>query len=68
MTADTTAKVAKIVANVFSANGIKVFLKNRTTQNLFAVKHLDCHAIVLTASHNPPNITAIKFIGKMEGN
>ncbi|HSD14090.1 MAG TPA: hypothetical protein VLB74_05545, partial [Flavobacterium sp.] len=50
--------LAKVVADVFSANGIKVFLFSdlRPTPELsFAVKHLGCHSgIVLTASHNPP--------------
>src|SRR5690606_8822183 len=49
---------AKIVADVFSANGIKVYLFSdlRPTPELsFAVRHLNCHTgIVLTASHNPP--------------
>ena len=56
--------LAKVVANVFSANGIKVFLFEdlRTTPELsYAVKHLDCHAgIVLTASHNPPEYNGYK--------
>jgi phosphoglucomutase len=57
-------KFAKLVANVFSANGIKVFLFEdlRPTPELsFAVKHLDCDAgIVLTASHNPPEYNGYK--------
>ena len=56
--------LAKTVADVFSANGIKVFLFSelRTTPELsFAVRHLDCHAgIVLTASHNPPEYNGYK--------
>jgi len=56
--------LAKTVAEVFSANGIKVFLFSelRTTPELsFAVKHLNCHAgIVLTASHNPPEYNGYK--------
>ncbi|WP_372745105.1 phospho-sugar mutase [Lutibacter sp.] len=55
---------AKIVANVLSANGIKVFLFEnlRPTPELsFAVKHLGCDAgIVLTASHNPPEYNGYK--------
>src|SRR5690606_18163415 len=47
--------LARTVAEVFSANGIKVYLFSelRTTPELsFAVRYLDCHAgIVLTASH-----------------
>ncbi len=57
-------KFAKVVANVFSANGIKVFLFSelRPTPELsFAVKQLDCQAgIVLTASHNPPEYNGYK--------
>ena len=56
--------LAKTVAEVFSANGIKVYLFSelRTTPELsFAVKHLNCHAgIVLTASHNPPEYNGYK--------
>ena len=56
--------LAKTVADVFSANGIKVYLFSelRTTPELsFAVRHLDCHAgIVLTASHNPPEYNGYK--------
>lgn len=55
---------AKVVANVFSANGIKVFLFSdlRPTPELsFAVKYLGCQAgIVLTASHNPPEYNGYK--------
>ncbi|MGB3343870.1 MAG: phospho-sugar mutase [Aequorivita sp.] len=55
---------AKIVADVFSANGIKVFLFSelRPTPELsFAIKHLNCQAgIVLTASHNPPEYNGYK--------
>lgn len=57
-------KFAKIVADVFSANGIDVFLFSdlRPTPELsFAVKHLECQAgIVLTASHNPPEYNGYK--------
>ena len=54
----------KLVADVFSANGIKVYLFEdlRPTPELsFALKHLDCHCgIVLTASHNPPEYNGYK--------
>jgi len=57
-------KFAKIVAGVFSANNIKVFLFEdlRATPELsFAVRHLGCDAgIVLTASHNPPEYNGYK--------
>ena len=55
---------AKIVADVFSANGIEVFLFEdlRSTPELsFALKHLNCQCgIVLTASHNPPEYNGYK--------
>jgi phosphomannomutase len=57
-------KFAKVVADIFSANNIKVFLFEdlRATPELsFAVRHLDCDAgIVLTASHNPPEYNGYK--------
>lgn len=56
--------LAKVVADVFSANGIKVYLfsEMRPTPELsFALKYLKCHAgIVLTASHNPPEYNGYK--------
>lgn len=56
--------LAKTVADVFSANGIKVYLFSelRPTPELsFAVKHLGCQCgIVLTASHNPPEYNGYK--------
>ena len=55
---------AKIVADVLSANGIKVFLFSelRPTPELsFAIRYLNCHSgIVLTASHNPPEYNGYK--------
>lgn len=57
-------ELARVVANVFSANGIKVFLFSdlRPTPELsFAVRQLKCQAgIVLTASHNPPEYNGYK--------
>ncbi len=56
--------LAKVVADVFSANGIKVYLFSdmRPTPELsFALKYLNCQAgIVLTASHNPPEYNGYK--------
>jgi len=56
--------LAKLVADVFSANGIEVYLFSelRPTPELsFAVKHLGCQCgIVLTASHNPPEYNGYK--------
>lgn len=56
--------LAKTVAEVFSANGIQVYLFSdlRATPELsFAVRHLQCNCgIVLTASHNPPEYNGYK--------
>jgi phosphomannomutase len=56
--------LAKVVADVFSANGIHVYLFSdmRPTPELsFVVRYLNCHAgIVLTASHNPPEYNGYK--------
>ena len=56
--------LAKVVADVFSAKGISVYLFSdlRPTPELsFAVRHLGCQAgIVLTASHNPPEYNGYK--------
>jgi len=56
--------LARLVAEVFSANGIQVYLFSalRTTPELsFAVRYLNCHAgVVLTASHNPPEYNGYK--------
>lgn len=57
-------ELATIVANVFAANNIQVYLFSelRPTPELsFAVKHLGCQCgIVLTASHNPPEYNGYK--------
>ncbi len=56
--------LAKVVADVFSANNIEVYLfedLRATPQLSFTVKHLNCHCgIVLTASHNPPEYNGYK--------
>ena len=56
--------LAKVVADVFSANGIKVYLFSslRPTPELsYAVRKLNCTCgIVLTASHNPPKYNGYK--------
>lgn len=56
--------LAKVVADVFSANGIQVYLFSdlRPTPELsFALKYLKCQCgIVLTASHNPPEYNGYK--------
>lgn len=55
---------ARLVAEVFSANGIKVFLFEdlRPTPELsFAIRHLGCQGgVVLTASHNPKEYNGYK--------
>jgi len=57
-------ELAQVVAQVFAANNIEVFLFSelRATPELsFAVKHLKCQCgIVLTASHNPPEYNGYK--------
>ncbi len=57
-------ELAQVVAQVFAANNIEVFLFSelRPTPELsFAVKHLGCQCgIVLTASHNPPEYNGYK--------
>jgi phosphoglucomutase len=56
--------LARIVANVFAANGIKVLLFSelRPTPLLsYTVKKFNCQCgIVLTASHNPPEYNGYK--------
>ncbi|MBX9853639.1 MAG: phospho-sugar mutase [Cytophagaceae bacterium] len=55
---------AKITAEVFSANGIKVYLfkELRPTPELsFAIRYLKCHSgVVITASHNPKEYNGYK--------
>lgn len=55
---------AETTANVFAANGIKVFLfeELRPTPELsFAIRHLGCQAgVVCTASHNPKEYNGYK--------
>ena len=55
---------AEATADVFSANGIKVFLfkELRPTPELsFAIRHLGCQGgVVLTASHNPKEYNGYK--------
>lgn len=55
---------ARIVADIFSANNIKVYLFSslRPTPELsFAIRQLGCQSgIVVTASHNPPEYNGYK--------
>ena len=59
--------LAKVVADVFSANGIKVYFFTglRPTPELsFAVRELGCQSgVVLTASHNPKEYNGFKAYG-----
>ena len=68
---NNSRSLALKVAEVFSANGIKVFFFSdlRTTPELsFAVKYLETHCgIVLTASHNPPEYNGYKVYWKDGG-
>ena len=61
---NNSVNLARVVANVFSANNIKVYLFSslRPTPELsFAVRELNCSCgIVLTASHNPPEYNGYK--------
>lgn len=61
---NNSRKFAEIVANIFSANGIKVYLFDsfRPTPELsFAIRHLGCHSGVnITASHNPKEYNGYK--------
>ncbi len=61
---NNSRKFAEIVADVFSANGIKVYLFDsfRPTPELsFAIRHLGCQSGVnITASHNPKEYNGYK--------
>ena len=55
---------AEVSANIFSANGIKVYLfedLRPTPEASFAIRHLGCQSgIILTASHNPKEYNGYK--------
>ena len=55
---------AKISADIFSANGIKVYLFEEmrpTPEMSFAIRHFGCQSgIILTASHNPKEYNGYK--------
>ncbi|WP_187261999.1 phospho-sugar mutase [Pontibacter beigongshangensis] len=57
-------KFARITADIFSANGFKVYLFEalRPTPELsFAIRHLGCQSgVVITASHNPKEYNGYK--------
>ena len=61
---NNSRKFAEIVANIFSANGIKAYLFDsfRPTPELsFAIRHFGCQSGVnITASHNPKEYNGYK--------
>jgi len=61
---NNSPEFARIVADVFTANGIKVYLFSslRPTPELsFAIRHFGCKTgVVLTASHNPKEYNGYK--------
>ncbi len=61
---NNSRKFAEISANIFSANGIKVYLFDSlrpTPEVSFAIRHLGCQSgINLTASHNPKEYNGYK--------
>jgi phosphoglucomutase len=61
---NNSRKFAEVVADIFSANGIKVYLFEnfRPTPELsFAIRHLGCQSGVnITASHNPKEYNGYK--------
>ena len=61
---NNSRKFAEITANIFSANGIKVYLFDdcRPTPEIsFAIRELGCQSgVVITASHNPKEYNGYK--------
>ncbi len=61
---NNSRKFAEIVANIFSANGIKVYLFDScrpTPEMSFAIRHLGCQSgVIITASHNPKEYNGYK--------
>ena len=61
---NNSRKFAEISANIFSANGIKVYLFDDlrpTPEVSFAIRHLGCQSgINITASHNPREYNGYK--------
>lgn len=62
---------AKECAKVLAGNGIKVYLLRSATPTpvtAFAIRELDASgAVMITASHNPPEYNGIKFIPEYAG-
>ncbi len=61
---NNSRKFAEVVADVFSANGIKVYLFDAlrpTPEVSFAIRELGCQSgVILTASHNPKEYNGYK--------
>ncbi|NDV66618.1 phospho-sugar mutase [Bacteroides sp. 224] len=61
---NNSRKFAEISADIFSANGIKVYLFDDlrpTPEVSYAIRHLGCQSgIILTASHNPKEYNGYK--------
>jgi phosphoglucomutase len=61
---NNSRKFAEISADIFSANGIRVFLfedLRPTPEASFAIRHLGCQSgIIITASHNPKEYNGYK--------
>jgi phosphoglucomutase len=61
---NNSRKFAEISADIFSANGIKVYLFDEmrpTPEISYAIRHLGCQSgIVVTASHNPKEYNGYK--------
>ncbi|KJS13196.1 MAG: phosphoglucomutase [Peptococcaceae bacterium BRH_c8a] len=64
-------RFASVIADVFTGNGIKVYLGSEplpTPVTAFAVKEYGtAGAVMLTASHNPPEYNGFKFIPEYAG-
>jgi phosphoglucomutase len=61
---NNSRKFAEIVANIFTANGIKAYLfedLRPTPEVSFAIRHFGCQSgVIITASHNPKEYNGYK--------
>ncbi|HHT23850.1 MAG TPA: phospho-sugar mutase [Bacteroidales bacterium] len=61
---NNSRKFAEMVANIFSANGIKAYLfedLRPTPEISFAIRYLGCQSgVIITASHNPKEYNGFK--------
>ena len=61
---NNSRKFAELAANIFSANGIKVYLFDScrpTPEISYGIRHLGCQSgVVVTASHNPKEYNGYK--------